>query len=327
MEHPERREVGGRVPLGANAPDERGWREDSENDPTAEGPTKEMPEEGEESIDPGEELRRRLGEKDRHLRELYDELAAARLAADEALAKVEVGELRVRDLEEERARLQERVRGFEEEERRRQRRREGQDRRVGRLEREIERREAEIQRLQDLLEEKGQEMEAREGEAEALNARKEAALQDALRRVEGLQRDLEEREDEAQKFRSAADKLRAELDLEYELRRRMAEPANRLRAGLELFNGSEHPSSVGSISKSLGRPEVYVSLGDEGNESPVILTFIWGGTTWRTYAANPGLAVEEPRVLQTGGGADPARIDREPPNARVSPDGRVFLGL
>lgn len=326
MEYPERREVGGRVPLGAKDPDQR--RE--ENDPASEGPTKEFPPEAvlDAERDGGtqvaDEYRWRLEEKDRHIRELYDELAAARLAADEAVARVEAGELRVGDLLEERERLMERVRNFEEEERRRRRRREGQDRRVGRLEREIERREAEVGRLRDLVEEKDREMQIHEREARSLGARKESALEDALRRIEGLQIDLEERENEVQGLRATLDGIQAERDLNYEHRRRVAEPANRLRAGLELFNGSEYPSSVASISRSLGRPEVHAALQD-GDEPPVILTFIWSGAAWRTYAANPGLAVEEPRVYQTGGGEDPSGFG--PPNAHASPDGRVFLGL
>src|SRR5215210_7781624 len=96
---------------------------------------KDPPEEGEgpdaETTD-HDDFRRRIEVKDRHIRELYDELAAVRLAVDEAGAKVEARELRVRDLEEERERLKERLRGFEDEERKRRRWLEGQDRRVAR---------------------------------------------------------------------------------------------------------------------------------------------------------------------------------------------------
>jgi predicted RNase H-like nuclease (RuvC/YqgF family) len=309
VEYPERREVGGRVPLGASGPE---GRHQSPGDPAAEDITTEIPSRDEEDSERDEtdaeveELRRRLGEKDRHIEELYDDIAAARVAADGATAKAEAGELRVGDLEEERARLKERISGFEEEERRRRRRREGQDRRVSRLQREIERREAEIQRLQDLLEEKDRETETREEEIRVQVSRGEAALEDALRRIELLQRDLQGRDIEARGLR--------------------AEPVNRLRAGVELFNGSEHLTSVDELSQSLGRPEVYVTLGEEGDEPPVVLTFIWGGDTWRTYAANPGLAAEEPRVRQLGG-TDPSSIDRELPNAHLDPDGRVVLGL
>jgi ribonucrease Y len=287
----------------------------------------------EESGDPGAEvldlddLRRRLEAKDRHIKELYEELAAVELAVDETRARVEAGELRVRDLEEERERLRERLRAFEEEERRRRRGREGQDRRVARLEREIERREENVRRLEDLLEQKENEQISRDQEAQSTAARKDVALEDALRRVEGLERDLEEREEVAAGLRATIDSMQAELDLEYDLRRRMAEPENRLRAGIDLFNDSERLQEIGSISKSLGQPEVRVALEGEGDEPPVVLTFTWGDVTWRTYAANPGLAVQEPRVYRTGAGEDLSSMNRAPSNAHVGPRGRVVLGL
>ena len=339
MEIPERREVGGRVPLGrSDAPEEREPSGDPpendppENDPTAgaqEGSAGESAGSNglaEEVADP-DEFRRRLEAKDWHVRELYEELVAVKLTADEAVARAEAADLRVRDLEEERARLREKLRVFEEEERRRWRRREGQDRRVARLEREIERREAELQRLRDLLERKDDEMEAYVREAQDEVSRKDAALEDALRRVEGLQRDLEERENEADELRSTTDELRAELDLEYERRRRTAEPANRLRAGIDLFNESEHLQRIDAISRSLGRPKVHVALDEGGDEPPVVLTFTWDDATRRAYAANPGLAVEEPRVYQTNVGKGSSGADREPPNAHINPEGRVLLGL
>ena len=338
MEEPERREPGlgedaGARPNGEDQPEQRDGTlagPGADGDPTGEVALGEDPP-GDSGGFGGEleddDFRRRLAAKDRHIRELYDELAAARLAADEAGAKVEAGELRVRDLEEERDRLGERLREFEEEERRRRRRREGQDRRVARLEREIERREESIRNLEDLLEEKENELVAQSREAGSAAARKDVALDDALRRIEGLERDLEEREEEVAELRATNEEMRARLDREYELQRRMAEPANRLRAGIDLFNGSRELQEVASISKSLGQPEVHVALGGEGGEPPVILTFTWSGVTWRTYAANPGLAVEEPRVYQTGAGEDLAGVEREPPNAHVGPGGRVALGL
>jgi ribonuclease Y len=261
----------------------------------------------------------RLEAKDRHVRELYDELVAARLAVDEAVAKAEAGELRVRDLEEEREQLKEGEREWH-------RWRERQAHQMARLEREIEHREAEIEGLEDLLERNKSEMEVYAQEAQDTISRKDAALEDALRRVEGLERDLEERENEAVELRTTIDQLRAELDLEYELRRRMADPENRLREGIELFNDSEHLQTIRSISKSLGPPEIRAVLG-EGEESPVILTFIWDEISWRTYHANPGLAVEEPRVYLQGIGDDLSGMASKPSNAHVGPDGRVVLGL
>ena len=324
MEEPERRGVNATRP---NGPDSS-----PENDHIAGDPTREVPTEDIRGNGPGAEvadpdgLQRQLEAKDRHIKEVYDKLAAARLAADEAVARAEADELRVVDLEEERERLKERLRALEEEERTRRRRREGQDRRAARLEREIERREIEIGHLRGMLEEKEGEMEAHDREAREEVSRKDAALDEALRRVEGLERDLEEREDEAAGLRDTVDELRAELDLEREHRRRMAEPANRLRVGIELFNDSEHLQAVDSVSKSLGQPEVHVALGD-GDEPPVILTFTWRDITWRTYAANPGLAVEEPRVYQMDAGEDLSGVEREASNAHIGPDGRVLLGL
>ena len=336
-ERPERREVGGRVPLRrSDGSEERETAgEPPDNEPAAgagaqEGSAGEDAGRngaGEEGGADPEEFRRRLEAKDWHVRELYEELLAMRLSADEAVARAEAGELRVRDLEEDRARLREKLRVFEEEERGRRRRREGQDRRATRLEREIERRETEIQRLRDLLETKNDEMNAHDREAQDAVSRKDVALEDALRRVEGLQRDLEERENEAEELRAVVEELRAELDLEYERRRRTAEPANRLRAGIDLFNESEHLQRIDAISRSLGRPEVHVALDEEGDEPPVVLTFTWDNATRRTYAANPGLAVEEPRVYQTGARKDPSGTYREPPNAHIGPDGQVVLGL
>lgn len=273
------------------------------------------------------ELRRRLEARKRHVKELYDEIFNLKLAADEARVRAEAGRVRAGELEEERARLRAKISEFEEEERRRRRRREGQDRRVARLGRELERRDAEIQRLELLVEERAGEIEAYGREAQSLVSRKDVALEEALRRIEGLERDLEDRESAAAELRGTTERLRAELNLEYELRRRMAEPENRIRAGIDLFNGSEHLRSVGSISKSLGSPEVHVSLDHEPDEPPVILTFTWQGITWQAYAANPGIAIEEPRVYQTGAGEDLSGVDHEPPNARVGPGGRVFLGL
>ncbi len=161
---------------------------------------------------------------------------------------------------------------------------------------------------------------------EELGVRKDQALEDALRRIEGLERDLEEREHKVAELRATIEDLRNELEAEYELRERLAEPANRLRAGIDLFNDSDQRRSMNSLSRTLGQPEVHVAL-DEGEEPPVLLTFTWQGVTWQTYAADPGLAVEEPRVYLKDAGEDLSGVDHQPPNARVGPGGRVVLGL
>ncbi len=279
----------------------------------------------EETPDP-EELKARLGIKDNHIRELFEQITASRLAADEARASREASEGHIAALERDRARLKERIRDLEEEARGRRRRRESLEREVTRLRRELERKDGEIARRDYLLERRAEEIEVLGEESEDLAARKEGALGDALRRIEGLERDLEEREHKISELRTTVEELRADLEAEYELRERLAEPANRLRAGIDLFNDSEQRRSMNSLSRTLGQPEVHVDL-DVGHEPPVLLTFTWQGVTWQTYAANPGLAVEEPRIHLKGAGEDLSGVERKPPNARVGPGGRVLLGL
>lgn len=273
-----------------------------------------------------EELRSRLAIKDNHIRELFEQITAVRLDADEARASREAGEGHIEALERERDRLRGQIRGLEDELRGRRRRRDAVERQVARLERELERREGEISRRDYLLRRRTEEMDALRRETDELVARKEGALDDALRRVEGLERDLEEREHEAAELRATIEELRGELEAEYDLRERLAEPANRLRAGIDLFNDSEQRRAVNSLSRTLGQPEVYVEL-EAGEEPQALLTFTWQGVTWQTYAANPGLAVEEPRVYRKGAGEDLSGVDRQPPNAHVGPGGRVVLGL
>ena len=279
----------------------------------------------EETPEP-EELKARLGIKDNHIRELFEQVTASRLAADEARASGEASEGHIAALERDRARLKERIRDLEEEARGRRRRRESLERQLTRLQRELERKDGEIARRDYLLERRAEEIEVLGEESEELAARKEGALGDALRRIEGLERDLEEREHKIAELRTTVEELRADLEAEYELRERLAEPANRLRAGIDLFNDSDQRRSMNALSRTLGQPEVHVDL-EEGEEPAVLLTFTWQGVTWQTYAADPGLAVEEPRVYLKGAGEDLSGIDGRPPNARVGPGGRVVLGL
>jgi ribonucrease Y len=279
----------------------------------------------EETADP-EELRARLGIKNNHIRELFEQITASRLAADEARATKEASEGHIAALERERTRLKERIRGLEEEARGRWRRREGLERQVARLRRELERKDGEIARRDYLLDRRAEEIEVLNQESEELAARKEGALEDALRRIEGLERDLEEREHKITELRVTIEELRGDLEAEYELRERLAEPANRLRAGIDLFNDSEQRRSMNALSRTLGQPEVHVDL-DDGQDPAVLLTFTWQGVTWQTYAANPSLAVEDPRIYLKSAGEDLSGVDRQPPNARVGPGGRVLLGL
>jgi ribonucrease Y len=280
---------------------------------------------GSEIPDP-EELMARLGLKDNLIRELYEEIAAFRLAADEARASKEAGEEHIEALERECAGLKERVRDLEEEARDRRRRRENSGRQITRLERELERKEGEISHRDSLLERRTEQMEAASQRAEELASRKDLALQDALRRVDGLERDLEEREEEISDLNTTIEVLRGDLQAEQELRGRLADPANRLRAGIDLFNESSQRNAMNALSRTMGQPEVHVEL-DEGDEPPALLTFTWQGVTWQTYVSDPGPGVEEPRVYLKSAGENLSGVDRKPPNARVGPGDRVMLGL
>ena len=278
-----------------------------------------------EITDP-EELTARLGIKDNRIKELYEEITASRLAADEARASKAAGERYIEALERECANLKERVRDLEEEMRDHRRRREGSGRQIARLERELERKEGEISHRDYLLERRTEQMEADKQRAEELASRKDLALQDALRRVDGLERDLEEREGEISNLHSTIEALRGDLEVELELRGRLADPANLLRAGIDLFNESSQRNSMNSLSRTMGQPEVHVEL-DRGDEPPALLTFTWQGVTWQTYVSDPGPGVEEPRVYLKSAGEDLSGVDRKPPNARVGPGERVVLGL
>lgn len=322
MDEPDRREANGeREPDGVDAAASNGSAEGNVGEPD----TSEVEVRREYNDDPVE-LKTRLGIKDNHIRELYDQISSSKLAADEAWASRQAGEGRVRALEDERARLKERIRTLEEETRQRRRNRESHERQIERLQRELERKDGEISRRDYLLERRDEELEAFSLDASDLVTRKDQALEDALRRVEGLERDLEERESEAAELRATIDELRADLEEEYELRRRLAEPSNRLRAGIELFNDSEERRQMNALSRTMGQPEVHVSL-DRGEEPAVLLAFTWQGITWQTYAVNPSLEVREPRVYLKSTGEDLSGVDRKPPNGRVGPGGRVQLGL
>jgi ribonuclease Y len=272
------------------------------------------------------ELRARIGIKDNRIRELIQESTDSRLASDEARAAREAAEEHVASLTRDRDRLRERVREMEEGARARRRRREGIERQVERLEREIERLGGEVARRDYLLERRAEELDDARRSAEEDAARRDAALRTALGRVEGLERDLEDREAEISDLQKDIDALQDELDAERALREDLADPDNRLRAGIELFNDSEGRHSMNALSRTLGRPEVHVGLG-EGAEPPALLYFTWRGVTWQTYAADPNPAVREPRVYLTDSGEDLSGVESKPPNARVGPAGRVALGL
>lgn len=112
--------------------------------------------------------------------------------------------------------------------------------------------------------------------------------------------------------------------------RRLTEPGERLRKGLELFNETEHIKVVGAVCKSLGEPEVRAAVRPHSGEveSPVI-TFVWPGLGWRRYVSEPEESAPEPRVYLIGSGEDPeaAVSPDEGPNARLDADGRLALGV
>jgi len=297
---------------------DEGERREENGGPPADGASAEVSE--------AVELRARIGIKDNRIRELIQESTASRLASDEARAAREAAEEHVASLARDRDRLRERVRELEEGARSRRRRREGTERQVERLEREIERRDGEIARRDYLLERRAEELDEARRAAEEDGARRDAALRTALGRVEGLERDLEDREAEISDLQNRIDALQDELDSERALREGLADPDNRLRAGIELFNDSEGRHSMNALSRTLGRPEVHVGLG-EGEEPPALLHFTWRGVTWQTYAADPNPAVREPRVYLTDSGEDLSGVESKPPNARVGPAGRVALGI
>ena len=143
----------------------------------------------------------------------------------------------------------------------------------------------EIARRDYLLDRRAEEIEVLNQESEELAVRKEGALEDA-QEIEGLERDLEEREHKITELRATIEELRADLEAEYELRERLAEPANRLRAGIDMFNDSDQRRSMNSLSRTLGQPEVHVNL-DDGEEPPVLPTFTWQGVTWQTTPRIP----------------------------------------
>lgn len=289
---------------------------------------------GEEAVESGgtgeleelEELRGRLRGKENTIRELHGELAKSRLAADESQAESESSEGRIEALERERTSLLERVDVLEDELSERRHSREASSRRTESLSREVERLTEEVSHRDHLLKMAEQEMEGLASQSRSLVSRKEGALEDALRRVAGLERDLEEREVRLLEMEAGLDEARMKLEEERSERERLSEPANRLRAGLEVFNESRHRETVMTLSRTLGQPRVHVGLG-RGEEPPALLEFTWRGVSWRHFAANPGLAVEEPRVYVTSSGEDLSGVDERPPNAHVGPGGRILLGL
>ena len=241
-------------------------------------------------------------------------------------ASKEAGEGHIESLESENARLKERIRTLEEEVRGRRRRREGSERQIARLERELERKDSEVAHRDYLLERRAEQLEAASREAQELASRKDLALQDALRRVDGLERDLEERENEILNLQATVESVRGDLDSERELRGRLADPANRLRAGIDLFNESDQRRSMSALSKTMGQPEVHVELA-AGDEPPALLTFTWQGVTWQTYVSDPGPDCRGAPRVPEGRGRRPLRRRPQTPQRPRGARRESNLGL
>ncbi len=110
--------------------------------------------------------------------------------------------------------------------------------------------------------------------------------------------------------------------------RKFSEPEQRLRAGISLFNASEHTRTVASISKSFGLPKIHIGS-DSNPDSPSkpVITFVWEAIAWRRYVSDPTEGVEEPRVYLIGTGDDPSEIPDCQPNARMDAQGHLILGV
>ncbi len=138
------------------------------------------------------ELKARLRVRERHLEELHDELAKARLEADEQRAARVAAEERVRALERRASVLDKRVRYYQREERARSGVSRREQRRARRLGRALDRREAEKLRLKERLSAKGEEISNLRSRERSLSARRDDALERAVRRVRELERELDQ---------------------------------------------------------------------------------------------------------------------------------------
>jgi chromosome segregation ATPase len=219
------------------------------------------------------------------------------------------------------------------------------ERRLAEAEEEKSRLEYRIAELEVDLEESGT-VEAELREALLESQTREEAWQQEDEQVERALEDLEERLKEADAARLLAEERAADLEaylreageenhrcseelqkaLEYI--RKISEPEQRLRAGINLFNASEHTRTVASISKAFGLPKVHVGS-DSGPDSPSkpVITFVWEDITWRRYVSDPTEGVEEPRVYLVETGDDSSEIPDRKPNARMDAQGHLTLGV
>ena len=202
----------------------------------------------------------RLAIKNRHIKELYEELAGARLSAAEVRAVREVGRRKVTALEEERDRL-----------------------------------------LQRLVQEARRQPAARGRPAAGTG---EAHWTSGRPRWDGLRRELEE---------------------EYELRTRLAEPENRLRGRYRAVQrvrappGGKQPLTVyGTTGGTRRARRRRRASGNAG-------FYVAGHHLAGLRGNNPGLAVEEPRVYLESSGEDLSGVTGERRRTRTSTPGEWWF--
>ena len=226
-----------RFETGARRPPEPGVAPE----PPAEAPVEEISE--------PEELKVRLAIKNRHIQELYEELAGARLSADEVRAVREVGQRSIAALEEERDGLQQRVRD---------------------LERELQ---GERERAAD------------------------------------------------------ADELRRKLEEEYERRRRLAAPKNRLRAGIELFNATETPRLGKHPSPGLWDSRRFTLRSKRSRSRRRSSALPGRALPGRPTCRIPGSPLKSLACTWRAREKTYPGSREKPPNAHVGAGGRVLLGV
>ncbi|MDQ4106871.1 MAG: hypothetical protein M3157_06845, partial [Actinomycetota bacterium] len=218
---------------------------------------------------------------------------------------------------------------------------EGFEERLAQVEREKARLEDRIAELQDALEESGAiEAELREALGRSAPRRREAPRMgaaeeetgDTPREATAQARSEESYEALQARLREVEEEVRRrarELEQARESLKKVADPEQRLRAGISLFNESEHTRTVASISKALGLPKVHVGPGGSSASANPTITFAWSDMAWRRYVSDPTEGVEEPRVYLIGAGDDPAEIRSSglQANARMDARGRLILGV
>lgn len=186
-----------------------------------------------------------------------------------------------------------------------------------------------VARLREKHEAEHSRLQERIGELEELLREQEEITVELLRelgytREAAHQRPASTTEIEISSNGSPADVRRALSGL-----RQLSEPGDRLRAGLMLFNETEHLRVIGAICKSLGEPRIYAALEDHGGLHSPTLTFVWPYMGWRRYVTEPEESVPEPRVYLAGSGEDSAGapVNGLQPSARLDAEGKLALGV